>query len=631
MFERKEAEGSECETRSAVGLPERETPWLGRDGRAAQLVPPPPPPPGGSHSPPPAVRARHGHQSLCDGRASRLAPPAHPLDRRSAGLITGHEAPPLRRGWGLGADGAPPASRAVRAAAALPGPAGRRPAPEHDLVVVGAVSSGSVVASRPCEAARAAAGGGGRGSALAGVAATLPRSADDRQLLACSAARCTCAATGATTAAGSAGWSYDGLLPYFKRCEAARPQRLRATAPPAAASPSTSTATARRRRTRCRRRPRAVADYNGETQYGFARRLALQHGQGLPGARRPQAQPRHQHALPRREAAGGPPVQERHARRVHRGRSPLHAPGHRGDRRLAGPVNSPKLLVLSGVGPKEHLDETGTSPVVADLRVGDSLQDHIAPGGLLCLVDFPVSLVVPRQLNTENIFDFLLRNEGPLMTTGMAETLAFVNTKYSNDTSYPEVALYLSAVPETVDGGVYVKGLLGPSDEFYSAVYEPGTVRLRDADPSSPPRIFANYLAHPDDVRALVEASKFGGRLGATETMQKLGSHLKPHPLPACKHLQLVSDGFLECALRQHTTSLRPLGGTCETGRTPTPPQLRVRGVDGLRVAGSSTLPVLPTANTNAPTIVVAHKASDMIPDHWITPDSAEIFFTRIN
>ncbi|XP_049793724.1 glucose dehydrogenase [FAD, quinone]-like [Schistocerca nitens] len=572
---------------------------------------------------------------------------------------------------------------------------GRQLAPEYDFVVVGGGSAGAVLASRLSEAPRwrvLLLEAGGRGSALADIpalGATLPRSADDWQFRAepspafcraMDAGRCHWPqgrALGGTSllngmlyvrgnrrdydgwaAAGNAGWSYDEVLPYFKKSEDARPARLRADARHHATGGYLTVDEYRYRTPMAdalldagRELGYDVVDYNGETQYGFARfagtvrdgfRCSTAKAFLEPAADRPNLDIS-MHSLVERLLVD---PQSKNA---------THVVFTKGGRRYtvratkeivvsAGAVNSPKLLMLSGIGPKEHLDEVGISPVVADLRVGDNLQDHIALGGLLYLVEFPVSLVVPRQLNTKNIFDFLVRNEGPLMTTGIAETLAFVNTDYSNDTSYPEVALYLSAVPETVDGGVYVKGLLGLSDEFYSAVYEPvlyrdgftalatlmhpksrGTVRLRDADPSSPPRIFPNYLAHPDDVRTLVEAAKFGGRLSATETMQKLGSHVNPYPFPACKHLKLMSDEYLECALRQHTMSLWHFGGTCKMGPGSDPaavvdPQLRVRGVNGLRVADSSILPVLPTANTNAPTIMVAEKASDMIRDQWITP-----------
>lgn len=97
--------------------------------------------------------------------------------------------------------------------------------------------------------------------------------------------------------------------------------------------------------------------------------------------------------------------------------------------------------------------------------MGDNLQDHIALGGLIFLLDAPVSFVLPRQFRLWNLASFLKHNEGPLMTTAIAETIAFVNSK-----TFQDVALYLSFFAETVDGGVLLKNILRLTDAFYSAV-----------------------------------------------------------------------------------------------------------------------------------------------------------------
>ncbi|XP_067014911.2 glucose dehydrogenase [FAD, quinone] [Anabrus simplex] len=307
----------------------------------------------------------------------------------------------------------------------------------------------------------------------------------------------------------------------------------------------------------------------------------------------------------------------------------------------AGAFGSPKLLLLSGIGPKEHLQDIGISPTIADLKVGHNLQDHIATGGIVYLINKPASVVAPRALNLQNLLDFFLFSRGPTMSSGIAETVAFVHTKYSEDPERPDVALYLSAVTDNNDAGLYIKKLNSLTDDFYNAVFEPilfqdafeslgtllnpksrGMVKLKGKDPKLPPVIELNYLSHEDDVKKLVEATKFGLKLSKTKVMQEYGATVNPNPFPGCEDLPFMGDSYLECAVRKYTHSLWHYVGTCKMGPAGDPdsvvnPRLQVKGVRGLRVVDASVMPVVPGANTNAPTIMIAEKAGDMIKEDW--------------
>lgn len=108
----------------------------------------------------------------------------------------------------------------------------------------------------------------------------------------------------------------------------------------------------------------------------------------------------------------------------------------------AGAINSPQLLMLSGIGPSKHLNELGI-PVVQDLKVGENLQDHMGLGGLTFLVDQPVSIQQSRVQNVQTVLNYAAMGDGPLTVMGGVEGLAFINTKYANQTEdFPDIEFH---------------------------------------------------------------------------------------------------------------------------------------------------------------------------------------------
>ena len=142
-----------------------------------------------------------------------------------------------------------------------------------------------------------------------------------------------------------------------------------------------------------------------------------------------------------------------------------------------------------------------------------------------------------------------------------------------------------------------------------------GTIRLRDTDPASTPVIQANYLQDPEDLRVLVEGVRLARRLAATQAFQPwVGREIRPGP-------DAQDDEALAAFVRRTVETLYHPVGTCRMGpagdlgsdRPPVvDPELRVHGVDGLRVIDASIMPIIPAGNTNAPTIMVAEKGADL-------------------
>ena len=308
----------------------------------------------------------------------------------------------------------------------------------------------------------------------------------------------------------------------------------------------------------------------------------------------------------------------------------------------AGSVNSPQILMLSGVGPAEHLNHFGI-PVISDLRVGDNLQDHIAAGGMVFTLEESVSLVQRRFENLPSILRYAMFDSGPLTTLGGVEGLAWVNTKYANiSDDWPDIEFHFASGTPASDGGVQIKRAHGISDYVWDNYYEQvayqdswsvipmllrpkssGYIRLRSTDPYDSPLIYPNYFYDEQDLRVLIEGVKIALALGETEAFKKLGSKFYTQPFPGCQHLPLWTDTYWGCFIRHYSSTIYHPSGTCKMGpiwdRTAVvDPQLRVYGVSRLRVIDVSISPNIVSGNTNAPAIMIGEKGADMIKNDWM-------------
>lgn len=196
----------------------------------------------------------------------------------------------------------------------------------------------------------------------------------------------------------------------------------------------------------------------------------------------------------------------------------------------AGAIQSPQLLMLSGVGDAEHLKEVGIYPVVHLPGVGQNLQDHVAMGGHSFLFDNPFNngsdycFSLKSAFTINSLIDFVIAKDGLLYSMMEAEAMAFVNTKYQDPKEdWPDIQFFIAPTADNMDGGLFGKRANGLNDETYAELYEDilydesfsvvplllrpkskGYLKLRDSNPFSPPRIYPNYYSHPDDVKIMV-------------------------------------------------------------------------------------------------------------------------------
>lgn len=280
-----------------------------------------------------------------------------------------------------------------------------------------------------------------------------------------------------------------------------------------------------------------------------------------------------------------------------------------------GSINSPQLLMLSGVGPADHLRSLGI-PVVSDLPVGANLQDHIYPA-IPFTVDRKVSLVQRRVVTLPNVISYLTLGRGPLTALGGVEGLAFIKTKFANQTDdYPDFQIHMLTGSLVSDDGQTFRRVQGVTKELYEQVYVPnqaydtfsmypvllrpksrGYIRLRSSNPNDPPIINPRYLTHPDDIHSMVDAMRISIAVGlAAPYREQFNAQLFTTIFPGCEIYPLYSDPYLACAARVYTSTIYHPVGTCRMGahddpRTVVDPQLRVKGVKGLRVVDASIMP----------------------------------------
>lgn len=305
----------------------------------------------------------------------------------------------------------------------------------------------------------------------------------------------------------------------------------------------------------------------------------------------------------------------------------------------AGTIDSAKLLMLSGIGPKDHLERLGIE-VVQDLKVGYNLKEHVGFLGLTFMVNQSVGLSHKKLLSLNVFFDYAFRNTGILTIPGGAEALAFLRTKYAKD-SRPDVELLFASGSLNSDGGISLRKALGISDDLYKTVFKPienqyvwsvwpivqhprsvGRITLRSKNPFDEPIIEPNFFEDPQDVEIILEGVKYAIELSRTGPMAKYGSKLHDRKIPGCKNLKFASDDYWRCAIRHLPSMMNHEIGTIAMGPYGDPdavvdPQLRVQGIQGLRVADASVMPVMPVGHVNAGIFMIGEKAADMIKQTW--------------
>ena len=275
----------------------------------------------------------------------------------------------------------------------------------------------------------------------------------------------------------------------------------------------------------------------------------------------------------------------------------------------AGAIGSPHILMLSGIGPPEHLKSEGIEVSCALPGVGKNLQDHLQ-------VRVMYKLNRPISVNNEvrSVFgrtlagiQFMLTRRGPL-AMGASQVCAFVRTRPGLEA--PDIQYHMQPLStDKLGAGLHeFPGLTMSTCQLRPE--SRGEILLNSANPFIYPAIHPNYLATETDRSTQIAGVRFSRKIAAGKRLAEI---IEQEYAPG---EDMQSDDELLEAIRQGSQTIYHPVGTCKMGHDPlavVDDRLRVRGVRGLRVADASIMPTLTSGNTNAPTIMIAEKASDMI------------------
>lgn len=418
---------------------------------------------------------------------------------------------------------------------------------------------------------------------------------------------------------GANGWSYSDVLPYFRRAESRRDggDAYRGSDGPLATrygelknplyGAFIEAAT--------QAGYPATDDINGHSQEGFGRMDMTVKGGVRWSAANAYLKPAMKRANLKVE------THARVERIVFEGRRAVGVAYERGGTRhevraarevilSGGPINSPQLLKLSGIGPAEELRGHGIEVLADRPGVGENLQDHLEFYFQMACRQ-PITLYSSMGLFARGLIGlrWLLRKDG-LGATNHFETCGFIRSRPG--IAYPDIQYHFLPLAVTYDG----QGLA--SEHGFQAHVGPmrsksrGWVRLRSADIKDKPRIFFNYMSHEDDrieMRACVRLTREIFAQKAFDPYR--GREIQPGPA-------VVSDEEIDAFIAEKVESAYHPSCTCKMGTASDPmavvdSEARVFGVAGLRVVDSSIMPSVTTGNLNAPTIMLAEKASDHI------------------
>lgn len=320
----------------------------------------------------------------------------------------------------------------------------------------------------------------------------------------------------------------------------------------------------------------------------------------------------------------------------------------------AGTIGSAQILLLSGIGPKGHL-QTANIPLKQNLPVGENLKDHI----MVPLFFEMHRSNVPEKANEADLkkvldetnisewLRYLLKKTGPYTNLGLFDLIGLINSE--NRTGIPDIAteheLYERqsiGLKAHLDALEFHESISQPllelnkNTEIFFVVVEllrpksKGKLELRSANHNDKPKLFHNYLDDDYDMETLIRGTKFQHSFVNTSVFKKHKMSLVKLALPKCDDFEYFSDAYWDCYIRHMTMTIYHYIGTVKMGPNTDKTsvvdwRLKVKGLNGLRVIDASIMPEMISANTNAATIMIGEKGSHMIREDWTEKNRNEL------
>ncbi|XP_005191724.3 glucose dehydrogenase [FAD, quinone]-like [Musca domestica] len=311
----------------------------------------------------------------------------------------------------------------------------------------------------------------------------------------------------------------------------------------------------------------------------------------------------------------------------------------------AGAFNSPQLLMLSGIGPEDNLKGIRV-PIIKALPVGKLLYDHMSHFGPTFTTNSTGNTLSLAKIGAQDLKSFASGNPSTFLSSiGGVEALTFAKTPHSKEPhDMPDVEFITVAGSLASDEGTGLTEGANFRREIYNKVYKPlndaqtdhfsflvmqfhpksvGRLWLHNRNPLEWPRINPKFFHNSDDVEDILAGIKEVIRISKMPAMQKLGVRLHDIPVPGCEGHRFDSDDYWRCSIRVMSYTLHHQVATCRMGpaadnSTVVNARLQVHGIGRLRVADTSIIPFPPTCHTNAASFMIGEKAADMIKDYWL-------------
>ena len=291
-----------------------------------------------------------------------------------------------------------------------------------------------------------------------------------------------------------------------------------------------------------------------------------------------------------------------------------------------GTVNSPQLLMLSGIGPKEVLQELNIT-VIQDLRVGKNLQDHVSVRGLSFNLSESSTVPTREELKADVQKYIESMRNGPLSGPGVFQLQGYLKSRHIPEAEdYPDIQYFMYSTLFSGDPTECTIKIAIPLSYYCIITYLPTLVRpesrgyitINSTCPFDPPLIYPNYFNHRRDLEVIIDALKTVVDVSKTNALKSAGFSLNTTPVDLCKYYKYGTEDYWICLARNYTQPLFHPAGTCKMGPSNDPgavvdPHLRVHGVKSLRVADASVMPLVVSGNLNAAVIMIAEKCADII------------------
>lgn len=297
-----------------------------------------------------------------------------------------------------------------------------------------------------------------------------------------------------------------------------------------------------------------------------------------------------------------------------------------------GTYNSPQLLMLSGIGPKQHLEKFDITVMKDMPGVGENLQDHVTIGGMMFTINQNVGMnsVKCETPEIEQLWE--ITKTGPMTVPVSFEGVAYLNSGvHKDDPAWPDLEMFFNTdnsvriykpilknfanemiPPDEVDGFTFHPILLRPKSR--------GNVQLFSRDPHDHPRIDPKYLSHEDDIKVMEYAIDFIIKCGKSKALTQYGAQLVKNGIfgPCLMEVMGGMPAYARCFAKMFSSTAYHPTSTCKMGPSSDPMavvdnNLKIHGLTGVRVADASIMPNVVAAHTQVACIVIGEKISDII------------------